>query len=320
MIAKQVSKSYSFYEVLENWQGANNLRQKGATRLKYDNIICKHIVPELGEYEINQLNSKVINQFLFNKSKSGRLDCKGGLSNSYVREIAFIVISAMQFAHNEGMCNITNVNINKPSIIKKDLTILDIESQKQLEKYILNNLDEYGLGILISLYTGMRIGEICALKWDNVDLKNKIISVRNTISRVKSEQSSNKKTELIVDSPKTRSSIRDIPISSNLYDMILNFKSQNNQMFVISKNDSFINPRTYEYRFHKIIEKSGIEQFNYHTLRHTFATRCVEAGIDIKTLSEILGHSNVSITLNTYVHSSLDQKRKQLEKLVNFCE
>lgn len=160
----------------------------------------------------------------------------------------------------------------------------------------------------------MRIGEVCALTWNDIDFSTCTIYVRHTVSRVKTDNI-HTKTELILDEPKTTSSKRIVPISSKLFPILFEYKKISHSLFVISNKDSFISPRTFEDRFHKVMKKNNIEHFNYHALRHTFATRCIEAGVDVKTLSEILGHSNVSITLNTYVHSSLEMKKNQLEKL-----
>ena len=122
-------------------------------------------------------------------------------------------------------------------------------------------------------------------------------------------------TRLIIDPPKTKSSLRDIPLSRQLMAVLLPLYEKRRSEYVISDKSGFVSPRTYEYRFHRVLDRCGLPSINYHALRHTFATRCIELGVDVKTLSEILGHANVSTTLNTYVHSSMERKREQLEKL-----
>lgn len=179
---------------------------------------------------------------------------------------------------------------------------------------MIHNIDETKLGILISLNTGLRIGEVCALSWDDIDFERQIFHIRSTVARVKS-MDSGVNSKLIIDKPKTKSSLRDIPIPSKLLTILVSMKKQSKGKYVVSAENSFVSPRTYEYRYHKILDEYNIPSVNYHTLRHTFATRCIEVGVDVKTLSEILGHANVSITLNTYVHSSMELKRQQLEKL-----
>lgn len=202
---------------------------------------------------------------------------------------------------------------------KKDLCILDIYQQRKLEEYLSIDADHTKIGIFISLHTGMRIGEICALSWDNIDFSNNIIHVRSTIARVRDDTSEKSNSKLILDTPKTLASIRDIPISTYLLTFLSQMKKHAKSSFVVSDKLSFVSPRTYEYRFHKILKECGLPSINYHALRHTFATRCIEAGVDVKSLSEILGHANVGITLNTYVHSSIEMKRQQLEKMDALC-
>lgn len=309
------SKEYRFQEVLFLWMANNRIRHKGATEVKYQYLIDSHIAPKLGQVKMSKLTAFAINSFLHEKLQSGRLDKRGGLSPSYVRSMMLIINSALQFAVNERMCQPLHSAICKPMPEKKKLQILNVLEQKCLETYLSCEPDFTKLGVFISLHTGMRIGEVCALTWENIDFTEKIIHVRATVTRVKNADGASG-TRLIIDKPKTKSSIRDIPITSTLLSQLLTMKQHSFSRYVISEKDSFVSPRTYEYRYHKLLKQCGVSRVHYHALRHTFATRCIEVGVDVKTLSEILGHANVSITLNTYVHSSMDLKRKQIEKLV----
>lgn len=309
----------TFGEVLSLWMEHNRIRLKGGTVNKYQNLIDTHIMPELGRVKLSALDSTMINTFLTQKMISGRLDNKGGLSASYVRSIMLIVSSSMKYAVEEQMCLPLKTPICKPSATKKDLPILNKDEQKRLERHLLSDLDNTKAGILISLHTGLRIGEICALAWEDVDLQNHIIKVRHTVARVrKSDSRIDNSSCLILDTPKTTASTRDIPISSALLPILTTIRNQSSSKFVVSDSQTFLSPRTFEYRYHRLLEESGIASINYHALRHTFATRCIEAGVDVKSLSEMLGHANVGVTLNTYVHSSMELKRVQLEKLITF--
>lgn len=312
-----ISKSEkTFRDVLNMWLANNQIRLKRATVSKYRNLIETHILPELGDTKLSQLNASVINNFLTNKLQNGRLDGNGGLSASYVRSITLIINAAVNFAVDEELMPTLKSTINKPSIEKKELQILSLEEQKKLERYLSQETDSTAIGILISLNTGLRIGEVCALTWNDIDLANRVIHVRHTVARAKSfDDVTNKKFVLFVDTPKTKASVRDIPVTNNLYLVLKEKFPEESSKYIVSDKERFMNPRTFEYRYHRILEKCGIGHINYHILRHTFASRCIEAGVDVKSLSEILGHGNVSITLNTYVHSSLEQKRLQLEKL-----
>lgn len=303
-------------EVALLWLNANKIRLKGASVQRYEYLIQTHIIPAIGELELRELSAAVINTFLANKLENGRLNNSGGLSPSYVKDIMIVVKSIISFAVTEQMCHPLSSPIYKPQVRKKELNILTREEQAVLEQYTRNNINGTNVGVLISLYTGLRIGEICALTWEDIDLENKIINVRHTVSRISNNANEKvSKTRLIIDEPKTEASKRSIPIPSALLDPITQLYTVSDTKFVVSNTDSFTSPRTYEYRFHKLLSSCGIKSTNYHTLRHTFASRCVEVGVDIKSLSEILGHKDSTITLNTYVHSSMSQKRDQLDKL-----
>ena len=311
----------TFAQVAQEWLDSNFINQKKSTRLKYQEMIIRHINPELGRYKINLLTEKRINIFILQKLKSGRICDGSGLSSSYVKTMGIIINCVMQYAAAQNYCRPFKLKIYKPVSEHREVEILDIDTQKALEHCLENDTSLTALGIEIALNTGLRIGEICALKWEDIDMENAIIHVRHTIARIENaDPNSGKKTCLVVDSPKTKTSIRDIPITKKLYKSLENITERVSTYFVVSGSEKFISPRTFEYRYHKLLENCCIPSINFHGLRHTFATRCVEFNVDIKSLSEILGHANTNITLNTYVHSSLELKRNQLEKLSMMCE
>lgn len=186
--------------------------------------------------------------------------------------------------------------------------------QEKLEKYILENEKFYHYGILLSLYTGLRLGEVVALKWQNVDMKNKLIYIDKTVGTI----SQNHKTLTIESSPKTTSSIREIPISKQLLSLLKSLRQNSTTEYVIvSHNNKQIKPRAYQKSFENLLKKLHIKHYGFHSLRHTFATRLLENGVDIKTISELLGHSSPTITLNRYVHTNLQNKRKAMEDLTS---
>lgn len=310
-------KEKTFGEIINLWIEQNRMRLKGGSIGKYQSLINAHIMPQLGKLRLSQLSASAINSYLNDKLSGGRVDKTGGLAPSYVNSIRVVINSVIRFAVSEQLMPPLKMELTKAALYKNhDLTIFSKEEQKKLEASLTAQLDQTKLGILISLHTGMRIGEICALSWNDIDLNEKVIHIRHTVARVLSDQiSSNSSTKLIIDTPKTRSSKRDIPISSWLYPHISRVKSAARSPYVISDSETFVSPRTFEYRYHRVLTNCGVSSINYHALRHTFATRCIEAGVDVKSLSEILGHANVGITLNTYVHSSLELKRMQIEKL-----
>lgn len=317
-VSTPLGKEKTFGEVLNLWMTNNRIRLKGGTINKYQSLIDSHIMPELGCIRITEIDATRINSFLDAKLSNGKLNSHGGLSPSYVRSMMVVINAAIKYAVDEQFCLPLKSTVHKPAASKTELVIMSREEQKKIETFLLSNFSLSAAGVFISLHTGMRIGEICGLSWDDVDFAKGIIKVRHTVARVKSDNAEGSKTKLILDTPKTDASVREIPISTVLFPVLLELKNISSKNFVISETREFMKPRTFEYQYHRMLNMCGIKPINFHALRHTFATRCVEVGVDIKSLSEILGHANVGITLNTYVHSSLEMKRVQLEKLASF--
>ena len=305
------SADRSFAWLLDCWRQAAWIGQKGPTRQKYDFLIERHILPALGGYLLKELTPETLNAFIDQKLCQGRLDGGGTLSPAYVRSMAIIINAALAFAAEEFALPLPKA-VHKPYIEKKEVVVLTISEQKRLESQLLAEPTATGLGILLSLNTGLRIGEACALTWANIGRDDNILSVTGTVVRKKAESGSG---HLVIDVPKTPTSLRRIPIPSKLHSILDRMRVLSAGEYVLSGNGTFVSPRTYEYRFHKVLAECGIRPINYHVLRHTFATRCIESGMDVKTLSELLGHANTTTTLNTYVHSSMDRKRIQMERL-----
>ena len=205
--------------------------------------------------------------------------------------------------------------MNIPKLENKEIKILSLKERIILEKYCLKENTLKSLGILLSLNTGLRIGEICALKWENIDLKEKNIYVKKTLQRVYDTE--NKKTKIITDKPKTENSIRCIPLNSKIYGELNKIRKGflEKDFFLTGADGIYIEPRVYQNYYKNMLKSSKVKEYNFHVLRHTFATNCIEVGMDIKSLSEILGHATVDIALNRYVHSSRKMKEKYLEKL-----
>ena len=193
-----------------------------------------HIKPQLGSKRISSLSAPVINGFLFDKMNSGRIDGKGGLSASYVKTMAIIIASALKFAANEGYGQLPKGDIIKPPTTSRGIQILSLTAQQQFERAVINSIDETKAGIFIALYTGIRIGELCALAWEDIDLDSKIIHVRHTVSRIRANNGDSTHTELIIDDPKTKAAVRDIPISQILLPVLEKMKQQSTSKYVIS--------------------------------------------------------------------------------------
>ena len=318
---QNINSDISLRELLYLWLDNNRHSLKAQTFNKYKRLIETHIVPNIGTIKLANIDNITINNFLYVKSQNGRLDGTGGLSFSYIKTISFILYSALKFAASKDLCSYIKGEVIRMPKAQKTLEVLSVVEQRQLEKYIENRNDDVAIGILLSLYAGLRIGEVCGLKWEDVNLCERTIHVHRTVYRLDvSDNNINKaKTMLVVGNAKTNSSDRILPIPEKLYQMLEKMFTRDVEFVVSGKTYPYTDPRTYQYAFKRCLTNSGIRDINYHTLRHTFATRCIESGMDIKSLSELLGHASVNITLNTYVHSSMEHKRKQLDKMTSFC-
>lgn len=302
----------TFAAALDMWLVSNRVRIKHTTYDKYNYIIEKHILPGLGNFYLKELNSMQINKFLNEKLQSGGIQNNEPLAPSYVSTMSLIISSAIHYAANEDLCLNLKNPIYKPTAYNREIHILDGRDYDKLTKHLTTNIDETNLGILLALYTGLRIGEICALKWENIDLKNRIIHIISTVSRI----NNNGKTEYIIDVPKTKSSVRDIPVPKKLMIVLKESFINRKSDYVISQTNNFVIPRTFEYRYHKLLKELKIDSTNFHSLRHTFATNCISNGMDVKSLSEILGHANTNTTLQIYVHPSMEVKRRQIDEVI----
>ena len=303
-----------FSEILIEWLFANQIRLKGATEAKYINMIQTHIIPALGGVKLSALNSSTINMFLEKQLNQGGIKTGEPLSPSYVRTMAIIIEAAINYGVMEGLCTPLKTPINKPLIPRKDLVILSRIAEADLTEVLVCDSTKAAIGTLTALQAGLRIGEVCALKWSDVDFENGIIHIRHTVSRVPSSNN-NQKTMLILDTPKTVSSLRDVPIPSSLQKALMNAYKNKTSEFVVSNNTSFVGTRTFDYQYRQLLKKHNIQIFSFHTLRHTYATRCAEHGMDAKTLSRLLGHSSSNTSLNIYVHPSLDIAMQYFEQI-----
>lgn len=284
--------------MIAEWLDSIKNQVKPNTYQKYESVCKNHIVNELGSILVKLISSYTIINFT-NKLKEKNLSAKS------INDILIVLGLAFKYAEEEYEIVTPRIRYLKEK--KKDMRVLSVDEQLQLTTYLNSNVDIYKFGVLLALYTGIRVGELCALKWE--DITDEYIQINKTMTRVKVN---NSKTEIKIGSPKSDSSNRLIPIPQCLLPLINEFR---NTGYVLSKDKlDYTEPRLMQIKFEKIIDDSGLDKTNFHALRHTFATRCVEAGVDIKTLSEILGHSDVKTTLNRYVHSSFELKQRSMKQ------
>jgi len=299
------------YEWLEQYE---KTRVKSRTYSRYRSLIDLHISPALGDVEITALNRKQIQEFLTQKKKEGNMRNGETMSSSSTNLMLTVLNMAFEYGIDMEICkNNPCLRLKRSPDDCKKVEAFTIDEQRKIERYIVMAEDRRLFGIIIGLYSGLRIGELIGLEWNDVDLEKGIITINKTVYRDKNGSDG---WQLCVDTPKTKSSERIVPLPSCLIEYLHVYKETAKSGYVVeNKKGERMSIRSYQYMFERLTEKAGVRKLNFHALRHTFATRALECGMDIKTLSEILGHKNASVTLNRYAHSMLDTKIAMMNRL-----
>ena len=265
-------------ELFDEWLSAVKLRVKPSTYANYLMKVEKHILPEFGGLRYDFLTVQMLNSYI-QKKLNARLSAK------YVSDIIIVFKTMTKY-------------ISKVHEFSNILADVELPKAHRKEKLLLSNIQQ------LKLYTGLRVGEVCGMMWRDIDFEKSIITVKRTVQRIHIDSH---KTQIIADSPKSRSSQRSIPIPRFIMKLLRDSRSTDNH-YILSDSEIIIEPRTLQRRFKSILNKANLPSVTYHSLRHAFATNCMQAGFDVKTLSEILGHASVETTLNRYVHTSMERK------------
>ena len=297
-----------FSKIIALWKEDKKQYVKRSTFAAYTLLIENHILPSFGEMAL--VEEQDVQTFVFRKLNEG-------LSHKTIKDILIVLKMILRFGAKNQMTEYRQIDIKFPTERDKhSIDILNRSHQKQIMEYIRLHFTFKNLGIYICLSAGMRIGEICALTWDDLDVENGIIHVRKTIQRIYVIEEHRKYTEVILDTPKTKNSIREIPMTKNLLKMIRPIKKiVNGNFYVLTNEPKPTEPRTYRNYYKQFMQSLGLPLIKFHGLRHSFATRCIESKCDYKTVSVLLGHSNISTTLNLYVHPNLEQKKRCMEQM-----
>ena len=280
---------------------------------RYKEIIERHIIPKLGELDLNELKPYPLQRFFTELSRSGNIRTGEGLSASSINSIITVTQGALKVAYSVGLVDeYIGDRIKRPKTDEKRIECFSFTEQKQIEEYLKSSKQKNGHGILLTLYTGLRIGELLALEWSDIDIKKCEAVICKTCHYGIDE---NGFFGRITNAPKTKSSIRTIPIPRQLMPILREAKKCSSSKYVISNGESPVSMRSYQRSFALLLKKLNLKHRGFHSLRHTFATRALECGIDVKTLSEFLGHKSPTITLNRYAHSMAEHKKEMMNKL-----
>ena len=303
-----------YKEWLQNWL-ANYVmpNYKYRTHMRYTNIVEQHVIPHLGDYELTDLTPFLVQQFVTHLSTKGNLKNGKGLAANTVNSIITVIQQSMTMAHMLGYVERYEMNkVKRPRIQEKPVESFTVTEQKKIEDAVRSDKRDKMLGVLICLYLGLRIGELLALEWTDIDFQKRELRVTKSCNDGKDE---NGKTCRVIDTPKTIHSNRVVPIPKQLVPILRDMKKRSSSPFVISDKGKTPSVRSYQRSFELLLKKVHVPKKGFHSLRHTFATRALECGMDVKSLSEILGHKNPTVTLNRYVHSMMEYKTNMMDKL-----
>ena len=309
--ARSISKDYGtdeeicFHKVAEEWLAAVCGEKKHSTYVKYRAVYHNYIQEKVGGFLFSDLDSETLDEIFQREDQKF-------LSNSVRDSISCVLNQILAYAVSHHYS--TAIKYSRPRRRKAPrlAEVLNLSEQTKLFQYLYEEMDIYKMGIVVCISTGLRLGEICSLKWKDIDFTEKRMSVNSTVQRIPVEGKGTR-TVLLEGEPKSMFSRREIPLSDELARLLRDHHTGFGE-YVINKNKP-MEPRTYQNKFRKYLQSAGIKNTNFHTLRHTFATNCISGGVDIKSLSEILGHSDVKITLNRYIHPTEEIKRGHMNSL-----
>lgn len=278
---------------------------KESTYANYSNIIANYIAPKLGKYSIKKVNYELVQKHIFYLHSELKLSVKT------IKDVITVIKSSLKNYNSKLF--LIRFEYPKSSFIKTT-NIFTKDEQNKIVRYIKENINNKNIGILLSLTLGLRIGEVCALKWNNINFDTQTINISETLQRIYIKNNTKSISKVIVTSPKSSNSNRKIPLSKEIIILLNKLKSER-KFYILTGNENFVEPRSYRNFYNKLLFNLDIKHHKFHTLRHTFATNCLELGFDYKIISELLGHSNISTTLNIYVHPKMSQKRKCIDEL-----
>ena len=285
---------------------------KSKTYEHYRYLSEAHIIPHIGERELSEITTIDLQRYVSELIQNGNKITGKGLASNTVNTIITVLQGSFRTAQNVGQAELDpSEKIKRPPKVEKRVECFSVIDQRKIEQSVMEHNKPKMFGVLLCLYTGLRIGELLALEWSDVDFEKGLLSV-NKSSR---DNKSGKGEKRIVDTPKTNTSRRIIPLPKQMIPLLKKHKQKANSAWIVSDKGQPVSTRSYQRSFELLLKNAGVEHRGFHALRHTFATRAIECGMDVKTLSEILGHKNPTITLNLYVHSLMEHKKEMMNRI-----
>ena len=304
---------FLFKDIFAEWLEYRRGDLKESSLIKYRNIVKTYLLPRFADKDIRTLSYEKVKGYIEELRQSGGKQHKG-LSAATLRTIVTVIKSIFCYASNTKRLKVAGLSDLKADCRQKEIRVLTTTEQISLEEKCREKLTHKDAGIILMLFTGIRIGELCALKWGDIDLESSVMNISRTLQRIQTEGEA-AKTKIVETAPKSQKSIRQVPITSNVMPVLEKIKGQPEE-YLLSGKSKATEPRTMQRYIKSLTEKLSMKNVTCHTLRHSFATRCVEYRVDTKSLSEVLGHSSVQITMDRYVHPSMEMKRKSIDLMV----
>ena len=310
---KHLNKNLKYEEWLDICMEKERFFINESTYATYTNIIENHLKPVLGKKKINNITNEDLQNFIILKLSTSKKNLEKGLALKTVKDMTVLIKNTLKTATQNKLIPFQNFQCKFPSSFSKShLKTFSVEEQKILFKYLINNQNSKNLGILLCLQTGLRLGEICGLQWQDINLEKSTLTICRTLQKIYIKEKNKSYSKTIISTPKTKTSNRIIPLNIDFINLIKPFQQNKNNYF-ITNSTNYLKPHCYRYYYQKLLHFLNLPKLRFHSLRHTFATQAVELGIDCKTISEILGHANMNTTLNLYVHPKTEYKRKCLD-------
>ncbi len=299
----------NFVAVAERWAAEKQQFVKRSTMAAYQLTLINHLLPQFAEY--TDISETDVQKFVVSQLANG-------LAQKTIKDQLIVLKMIYRFGCKQGIFTLHSWDIHFPTEQQKqDIAVLTIDQQRRLMRHLTENFTFQNLGILLCLYTGIRIGEVCALRWSDIDIESGTLYVRRTIERIYKIEHEKKNTELLISTPKTKNSLRDIPLCRELLKLLKPLlRVVNPNYYILTNLPKPTEPRTYRNYYSHLLRSVEIPYIKFHGLRHSFATRCIESGCDYKTVSILLGHANISTTLNLYVHPNHEQKRRCIDNML----
>lgn len=304
------AKAGSTEDIGKKWLKICQKQLKRSSVNKYEDNLRLYILPEFGGMDFSDITNKMLINFIESLQR-GKDSGGKGLSSATISSITSTLNNLRTFALKNDYYVAFSTDCFGIKQEKKEIRVFTVLEEQRLINYLFDNLSYTSVGILLCLYTGIRVGELCALKWDDIDLTEKTLIINKTMQRIRQNEKAERKTVIEIMKPKSSCSIRVIPIPDEVIQVLRNYYKAGT-FILTGEKENYIEPRTMQYRYKQILDKCNIQNASFHTMRHSFATRCVEAGFDVKSLSEILGHASVAITMNRYVHPSMNAKAENM--------